>query len=122
MINGISSALSGLAAAAKKVAVAADNIANEGSTSAPAASTANGGVQSEIVLRSPASVAAYDPGSPYADSEGMIMRPDIDTTQELMRAKEAEMAYKTNAVVMARIKTLQEALNYSGAETVNQQA
>lgn len=114
MINMVSLALSGLVAASKKAAVAADNIANADSDGYSArdvsTSAGPGGVQSNIVLRTPSVVQRYDPDSPYANAKGMVMKPNVDITEELINIEEAKLAYTANAVVMARVKALQDAL------------
>lgn len=114
MINMVSLALSGLMAASKKAAIAADNIVNSDSDSFNArdvtTSAGPGGVQSNIILRTPAVFQRYEPDSPYANNKGIVMKPNVDITEELINIEEAKFAYTANAVVMARVKALQDAL------------
>lgn len=120
MISAISTALSGLVAASKKVETGASNIANLGSGGAldPADGRApystrqtvqrtdgNGGVIADIVTRDPGFVPAYDPNSPFANEDGLIGVPNTDLAEEAVNLKLAETAYRAN---LATIKTVQE--------------
>lgn len=121
MNGAISSALSGLAAATKRVAAAASNIANIGTTgslepggrapytpldvqltSQAAGGALPGGVSASFVPRDPASIPVYDPNSPFANAEGLVATPNVDLAVEAVNLKAAEIAYKAN---LASIKT-----------------
>lgn len=117
MMNAISIALSGLNASVKRIGAAASNIANMGSSGslepggkAPyeaqttvQSSDGQGGVQAEVVTKKEPFVPAYDPGSPYANDQGLVAAPNVDLAEEAVQMKLAEITYKAN------IKTLQAA-------------
>jgi flagellar basal-body rod protein FlgC len=110
MIDAISSALSGLTAASRRVDAAASNIANVNTAGsfdpggqapykpvdALQTSQSGGGVRAEFVDRDPASFAAYNPSSPLASGEGLVAVPNVDLATEIVNMKEAEIAYKAN--------------------------
>lgn len=127
MLGAISIALSGLNASAKKVAAAASNIANMGTTGAldekngslpytPQTTTQtpvtdqNGnslGLTSTLTDKNPAFVPSYDPDSPFADENGIIGSPNVDLAEEIVNLKTAEISYKAN------LKTIQTAQDMS---------
>ncbi len=125
MVDSISASLSGLTAASKQVNASASNIANAGTVGAinpsdgPAAyqpvdvvqtTNNNGGVTSTYAGRDPASVVAYQPNSPYADSEGLVSAPNVDLTTEVVNLKLAEIAYKANLTALRVSQDLTEEL------------
>lgn len=57
------------------------------------------GVQAETQFRDPATVRAYDPESPFANSDGVIETPNVSYDQELTNMIAAETAYKANIAV-----------------------
>ena len=124
MINTINIALSGLAAATKKLEASASNIANlqtvgsleEGSQAPYSALTThqtaqtdgegNGvGVSSEIVPKGQPFVPAFDPDSPFANEEGIIGVPNVDLAEEAVNLNIAELTFKAN---VATLNTAQE--------------
>lgn len=120
MIGAISTALSGLAAASKKVEVGANNIANLSTAGAldpadgPApystqitTQTSNevGGVVANVTNKDPGFVPAYSPDSPFANKDGLIGVPNTDLAEEAVNLKLAEVAYKAN---LATLKTAGE--------------
>ena len=131
MINPISTSISGLMSASKKVAVAASNIVNAdgvGSTDPKNANqaysaqvtqdttTAGGGVKTVSLNRTPAFVPSYQPDSPFADGQGLVNAPNVNLDEELINTKTAENAYKANAQVLRTglemQDTLREALDH----------
>jgi flagellar basal-body rod protein FlgC len=123
MINSISIAVTGLAAASRKLNASASNIANSQTTGSldPAAekqaytpvdvvnmSAPGGGVMARYTNRIPPTVPSFDPNAPYANEEGLVSAPNINLDQELMTGLIAENAYKANAMV---IKTASEMQN-----------
>lgn len=117
MVANFSVPLSGLAAAAKRLQVSAENVANLRSVGyAPdrsqreqegyqarrvqQVSTANGGVKATPIPISPASVLSYEPSDPDADAEGLIARPNVSLEEELVEQLLAEKAYKANLKVI----------------------
>jgi flagellar basal-body rod protein FlgC len=111
MIGAISTALTGLLAASKRVEASASNIANASSAgsldpSSPnqpyqaltTVQTANdtGGVTATNIPKSPGFVNAFAPDSPFANSEGLVGAPDVDLASEAVNLKLAEITYKAN--------------------------
>ncbi len=120
MIGAISTALTGMFAATKRVEASASNIANMSSAGSLDPSSPNqpyealttiqtasgtGGVTATNIPKSPGVVNAYAPDSPFANGEGMIGVPNSDLTEDVMNLKLAEVAYKAN---IATIKTASE--------------
>lgn len=119
MINAIGIALTGLNSAAQKLNASASNIVNaqtagsleEGKTPpyAPLTTVSSaqgtGGVLTKVVPRSPAFSTAYDPDSPFADSNGYIGVPNVDIAEEAVTMKIAEISYNASISI---IKTQEE--------------
>lgn len=115
MVNSIQTSLSGLIASSRKIEVASSNIANSQTTgsltdanNAPYSALrtqltstntgdSNAGVRATAVERDPPFVPAFDPDSPFADTDGYIGAPNVNLGEELVITKEAEFAYKANA-------------------------
>ena len=124
MINAIGIALSGLLGASKKVAATASNVANLNTAgslepggqppygSLTTANTAqnNGGVKTEIIPKDPAFVPAYDPDSPFANSDGLIGVPNTDLAEEAVNLTLAKTAYKANLAVIKTADEMQDEL------------
>lgn len=124
MINAIGIALSGLLGASKKVEAVASNIANlntagalEPGGQAPYSSVTtvntaqnNGGVKTEIIPKDPAFVPAYDPDSPFANSEGLVAVPNTDLAEESVNLTLAKAAYKANLAVIKTADEMQDEL------------
>ena len=128
MINAIQIALSGLAAASKKVEAGASNIANmatSGSLDDPdnapytpltvqqktlAGDGGGMGVQAEFTPKNPPFVPAYDPDSPFADENGVIGLPNVDLAEEAVNLNLAEYAYKASLRVIQKASEMQDAL------------
>lgn len=51
----------------------------------------------------------YDPGHPYANSEGIVMVPDINPVVEQINAMEASRAYEANVVAAETTKAMMNA-------------
>lgn len=130
MINAISSALSGLLAASKKVEASASNIANISSSGAldeadgrapysalttaqQSVTDANGngiGVRSSAVPKDPGFVQAYNPDSPFANEDGVIGVPNVNLAEESVNLKIAELSYKANIKVLQTAESLSDEL------------
>jgi flagellar basal-body rod protein FlgC len=122
MINTIGISLSGLQAAAKKLDNSASNIANAdnkgsfdvgGKKPYEALDTKNvqvggGGVKAETVPRSPAFVPSFDPGSPFADENGIVAAPNVNLGEEITNSLAAEQAYKANALMIEKAQELND--------------
>lgn len=115
MIGAISTALTGLFAASKRVEASASNIANASSAGSldPTATrqpyqalttvqTANelGGTSAVNIPKKPGFVNAYAPDSPFANEDGLVGVPNVDLAEEAVNLKIAEITYKANISVM----------------------
>lgn len=123
MIGAINIALTGLESASRKLSASASNIANmqtvgslEDTDNAPynaltttsEALTIGGsgaGVQTSIVPSDRPFVPAFDPDSPFANSEGLIGTPNVNLAEEAVNINLAEIQFKAN---LASIRTAQE--------------
>lgn len=129
MINAIQIALSGLAAASKKVETAASNIANLSTTGAlndpenapysalttvqTAQSGSDGagqGVKAEAVPKNTPFVPVYSPDSPFADAQGLIGAPNVDIAEEAVSLNIAKYAYKASLAVIETASEMEDAL------------
>ncbi|MDJ0684130.1 MAG: flagellar basal body protein [Alphaproteobacteria bacterium] len=113
-------ALSGLSAAATRVAVSADNIANAQTTgrigAAPGSEDAayqarqvtqtaiqRGGVRTTVGPADPATVAVFDPRSPLANSDGLVAAPNVDFGQELVNQSASRTAFAASAALVRAV-------------------
>ncbi len=112
MSTAIGSALSGLAAAARRVEVSSSNIANQSSTATQVngvttnqpyipkdvvqISLGAGGVRADVRDAEVPSVKYYDPESNQADEQGFVSAPNVDTAEELVKMQIASYDYKAN--------------------------
>ena len=109
----LTSALSGLAAQAKRLEVSAANVANlysrgvDPTRAEPDASAympqrvvhesmPGGGVRSDTIAVSPPSTFTYRPGSPDADANGLVARPNVALEEEMVIQLQARRAYAAN--------------------------
>lgn len=124
MIDGISSALSGLAAATRRLEVSANNIANANSNGAIPASDAaeqrdayqpvrveqssgpDGGVTTSDRYVRPSYIPVFDTGSPLANSDGQVAAPNVDSASERMEQLSAEQSIKANLKSIESISDL----------------
>ena len=112
-------AVSGLNVATLRLNVAASNIANALSEGplpdSPAAGTfpaaytplrvnqtdlAGGGTGATVGTVSPATVSAFDPTAPFADSNGMVASPNVDFANEIVQLLLARYSFVANAQVI----------------------
>lgn len=131
MSDILSTAVSGMSQAKKRILNAAENIANvqsngklpnvpgEKATSyypTDVITLSNNvgdnhlGVRTETVERSNPYTVAYDPDSPHANAEGLYAAPNIDLTKEIVDTIMAELAYNANAKVIEAEKRMEETL------------
>jgi len=125
MINPISTAISGLNAASRKLSVATENIVGSstvGSTDPNSpnqayvaqttldTSVAGGGVQTVTLNRDPPFVPSYEPDSPFANEKGLVNAPNVNLDEELITTKLAQQAYKANAQVISVVNEMQNTL------------
>lgn len=120
-ISSLLNSVSGLTAAATRVGVTANNVANVKTVGTPDAENPDdavyqaqdvqqssvepsGGTRAQVVDRQPqGGLLAYDPNSPLANGEGLVEAPNVDLGREITDLIQAESAYKAN------LKTLQTA-------------
>jgi flagellar basal-body rod protein FlgC len=125
MIGAISTALTGLFAATKRVEASASNIANASSAGSldPAApvqpyqalttvqtSTESGGTSATNIPKTPGIVNAYAPDSPFANAKGEVGVPNVDLAEEAVNLKIAEITYKANISVLKTADEMSDAL------------
>jgi flagellar basal-body rod protein FlgC len=127
MVGAISTALSGMDAAAKRVEASASNLANSRNTirtedartdsggarperrdlpvyepvRVDQSSDHGGGTRAEFVSVEPPHVKSYDLGNRLADDDGMVARPNVDYVREVVNLTQAEHAYTANLKVIA---------------------
>lgn len=129
MVNAIQTALSGLLASTRQISASAQNIANlntSGSLSGTgqqaytpvttrqtALSDAQGnglGVSSEIVPRSNPFTPAFDPDSPFANSEGLVATPNVSIAEEAVNISIAQASFRANLEVIETVSELSDIL------------
>lgn len=123
MLDAITSALSGLRAASTKVAVSAGNIANINTTgnldggqspytpqTVQQQATPDGGVATDIARKNPPFVPAFDPSSPFANSDGLVGAPNIDMAEEFVNIQLAKTSYKASASIIRTASDMQDDL------------
>ena len=112
-------AISGLSAAALRLQVSANNVANVYSSGPlpdaaaganfPAAfmpqrvdqaARADGSVSTSVKAVSPASVPAYDPTAPFANASGLVAMPNVDLGNEAVQQIMASVSYAASAAVL----------------------
>lgn len=116
-------AVSGLNAASARLYAAANNIANANDTGAlqptpgqiqpfqpqqvAQQATAGGGTIATNVPVTPASDPALDPNSPFANAQGPVAVPNVDTAQELVDTQVASVSYDANLKVIETASKMQ---------------
>jgi flagellar basal-body rod protein FlgC len=116
MSDPILTAVSGLTAASKRLDAAASNIANSQDTAALSpkpdqpqpyqpvdvvqTAAPGGGTIASYKPITPASHAIFEPGSPFADSNGLVAAPNVDTAQELVNTTVARVSFDANLKVI----------------------
>ena len=63
----------------------------------------------EIQINQDSLIARHEPGHPYANSEGIVMVPDINPVVEQINAMEASRAYEANVVAAETTKAMMNA-------------
>lgn len=126
MVFAIGSALSGLAAAGKRLEVSAANVANQHSTRKKVdgqtvnepytpqrvqqVSLQNGGVQAVVSDISPATTTVYDPDHPDTGPDGVLKLPNVSVEEELVGQKIASYDYKANLKTIKVAEDMQKNL------------
>ncbi|WP_439375543.1 flagellar basal body rod protein FlgC [Bradyrhizobium sp. DASA03120] len=117
----LSIATSGLSAASLRVSVAASNIANISATGPLPASgiaptfpyvplrvdqvsqssgSTPGGAAATVSTVSPSYTAQSDPGSPFANQDGLVAAPNVDLASEFVQLATAKYSFIANAKVI----------------------
>jgi flagellar basal-body rod protein FlgC len=117
----LSIATSGMLAAATRLQVSAQNVANAQSdgplpSAAPAAqaqypaayvpqqvnqiATAGGGTRAVVANVQPGTGPAYDPTAPYADANDEVAAPNVDYVREALQQATASYTFAMNAAVV----------------------
>lgn len=125
-MDPINVALSGMNAAATRIGVGANNIANAQSTVAEQngqtvnkpyvpqevvlQSQNSGGVQTSLRDVSPPSVPVFAPDSPAADAAGVVQFPNVNLEQQVANQLLASNAYKANLNVIKRADEMYQSL------------
>lgn len=125
-MDPITTALSGMNAAATRIGVSANNVANSQSTVAEQnGQTVNkpyvpqqveqktqgsGGVSTSLRDVSPPSVPVFIPENPVANEDGIVQLPNVDLAQETANQMLASNTYKANLNVMKRADEMYQSL------------
>lgn len=112
MSSAINSALSGLAAAGKRIEVSASNIANQSSTATIVngvttgkpyipkdvvqISLGAGGVRTDVRDAGNSTAKLYQPEDNKADKNGFVTAPNVDEAAQLVNQQIAAYDYKAN--------------------------
>ena len=125
MIGAISTALTGMFAASKRVEASANNIANASSAGSLDPNSPNqpyqaletiqtsnvdGGTSATNIPKNPGFVNAYAPDSPFANADGQVGVPNVDMAEEAVNLKLAEIAYKANISVLKTASEMSDEL------------
>lgn len=131
MLSAISSALSGMMAATRRLDASASNVANAQSdgplagtggsaASAPAAyqpvevvqsaGTGGNGTVATYAPVKPATVPAFDPSASYADSQGLVAAPNVDPVRETVNQLTARASYEANLRTVQTADRMQKSL------------
>lgn len=127
----VSIAASGLTAASRRLEVSARNVANalsDGPLPTADASVrakyptayapmrvdqveaADGGTAAVISDILPSTVPTYDPGAPYADSNGMMASPNVSLANEVVQQLVARYTFAMNAMVLRAYEQMMKSL------------
>lgn len=124
-------ALSGMTAASRRLDVSASNVANMMSTGAlpgpdgtvpdgaPTAyapldvvqtATAGGGTDTRVETANPSYVASAEPQAPFANTDGLVARPNVDLAQEMIGQLVAKYSFTANLQVIKADDRMTKAL------------
>lgn len=125
-MDPITTALSGMNAAATRIGVSANNVANSQSTVAEQngqtlnkpyvpqqveqKTQGSGGVSTSLRDVSPPSVPVFTPENPVANEDGIVQLPNVDLAQETANQLLASNTYKANLNVMKRADEMYQSL------------
>lgn len=77
--------------------------------SADATETGSGVRVAGTLFGDPNGVVAYEPNHPLADEQGMIRRPDVDLTEQMVFMQVAQRGYQANIRTFERAREAYEA-------------
>ncbi len=77
-----------------------------GDPSATGSARSQGVHVSSIELDDAAPIMRYEPGSPFADSDGYVAYPNIDPMTETINAMDAQRAYEANLAAAEATKAM----------------
>ncbi|MZR30615.1 flagellar basal body rod protein FlgC [Sneathiella litorea] len=112
MTSILGSAISGMAAATKRVEVSAQNLVNTNTVGTPGAKGENesykavepvqttdeaGAPTVKVREKDPATVHVYAPQNPLANEDGLVESPNVDMAEEIINQNVALQSYRTNA-------------------------
>ncbi len=119
MVSPLSVALSGLAAASKRVFVSANNIVNAQSTgdgqagngfkpqTVEQASVSPGGVKAVTRPVAPPTLPVFNPDHSAADKDGFVQMPNVSLEREIVEMMMAVNAYRANLKVIETADQMQ---------------
>ncbi len=125
MVSPINTSLSGLQVAAKRIAVASENLANQQSTGSNINGKTvntpylpkevvqisnNGFVTASVQTKDNPTQKLYQPDSPQADEYGFVNSPNVDQAEELVNLKIASYDYKANLKAIQVQNNVEQAL------------
>ena len=125
MVNAIQTALSGLTASTKRISASAQNIANANTsgslqdtdnapytpvTTVQSAQDNDQGVTADIIPSANPFTPAYDPNSPFANTEGFVGAPNVNLAEEAVNIKMAEYSFRANLEVIETVSEMTESL------------
>ncbi|MCC3306293.1 flagellar basal body rod protein FlgC [Sneathiella sp. HT1-7] len=111
MTSILGSAISGMAAATKRVEVSAQNLVNANSVGTPGAMDENqsykavepvqttdetGAPNVKVREKDPATAHVYAPQNPLANQEGLVESPNVDMAEEIVNQNVALHSYRAN--------------------------
>lgn len=62
-------------------------------------------------------IKIYDPGHPLADEDGLVLRPNINVTTEMVNMIDASRAYEANVTALNSYKQMEQRALQIGAGT-----
>jgi flagellar basal-body rod protein FlgC len=109
--SSFDTARSGMGAYKLWLDAVADNVANIDNVSATedAAGRGTGVIVEGAAFGDPNGRLAYEPNHPLADANGMVRRPDIDLSDQMVYMQVAQRGYQANINIFERAKEAYEA-------------
>ena len=60
-------------------------------------------------------IKIYDPGHPLADGDGLVLRPNVNVTTEMVNMIDASRAYEANVTALNSYKQMEQRALQIGA-------